>query len=144
GLATGRRGALARRGAVAGYGGARWSIAQRVRGGSGADVDREFASGAILRTHILRPTWHFVTPADILWIQRLTAPRVHAQNAYYYRRLEVDAPVVSRSQAAFARALEGGTALTREELAKVLERSGITATGTRLGYIVIRAELDAL
>ena len=57
-------------------------------------MQRALAEGAILRTHVLRPTWHFVTPDDIRWLLRLTAPRVQALNAGMYRKLELDAPVL--------------------------------------------------
>ena len=98
------------------YGPAKWSVGERVNGvggdgvggdGVGGDgggdgdaggvtdrsLDRAFADGSILRTHLLRPTWHFVAPADIRWRLALTAPRVHALNAYSYRQLELDEAV---------------------------------------------------
>src|SRR5688572_7209833 len=65
------------------YGGAKWALGQRVDGATDAELDRAFNEGSILRTHVLRPTWHFVDPADIRWMLALTAPRVHALNAYY-------------------------------------------------------------
>ena len=64
----------------------------------------------------MRPTWHFVLPADIRWLLALTAPRVRAAMAYYDRKLELDDGVFRRSQAVLAKALAGGKALTREEL----------------------------
>ena len=63
------------------YPGATWGIAQRMDSLTQATIDRAFAEGAILRTHTMRPTWHFVTPADIRWLLKLTSPRVHAVNA---------------------------------------------------------------
>ena len=69
---------------------AKWSLAQRTKGITGPAIDRAMADGSILRTHVLRPTWHFVVPGDIRWIQELTGPRVHLQNADYYRKLELD------------------------------------------------------
>ena len=60
------------------YAGARWALGLRVKGATDHAVARAFDAGAILRTHMLRPTWHFVAPEDIRWIQTLTAPRVHA------------------------------------------------------------------
>ena len=43
------------------YAGAKWAIGLRTRGLTDLDLDRAFADGSMLRTHILRPTWHFVT-----------------------------------------------------------------------------------
>src|SRR5919202_3093333 len=54
------------------YGPAKWSVGQRSTGLSDADLERAMAEGRILRTHVLRPTWHFVHPADIRWLVELT------------------------------------------------------------------------
>ncbi len=126
------------------YAGARWSVGQRTLNCTDADVRQAFDAGKILRTHVLRPTWHFVTPADIRWMLQLTAPRVHALNAYQYRTLELNEAVVTHSQTLIADALQGGKQLTRAELAAIFACAGIVADGQRLSYIVMRAELDGL
>lgn len=127
------------------YAGAKWALAQRTRGASDAEIEREVAEGRILRTHVLRPTWHFVAPQDIRWMLALTAPRVRAAMAYYDRKLELDAAVFRRSNHALTKALTGGKHLTRAELGTVLERAGVRITsGQRLGNLMLRAELDAL
>jgi hypothetical protein len=124
---------------------AKWSLARRTRGQvTEARFDRAFAEGRILRTHALRPTWHFVLPADIRWIMTASAPRVHALNAYYYRQLGVDEVRVSRTQRLLRQALAGGQHLTRPEIAALLARDGVPAQGTLLAYLLIRAELDLL
>jgi hypothetical protein len=56
----------------------------------------------------MRPTWHFVAPADIRWLLSLTSPRVHAVNASFYRKLELDAAVLARSATVLRSALQGG------------------------------------
>src|SRR5438874_1260515 len=59
------------------YGHARWGLGLRLHGrGSDADVRRAVDEGRIVRTHVMRPTWHFVARADIRWLLDLTAPRV--------------------------------------------------------------------
>lgn len=126
------------------YAGAKWAIAQRTGGATGAALDQLFASGAILRTHVLRPTWHFVLPADIRWMLELTAPRVHAATAYYYRQHELDDAIFDRSETLLAAALDGGNHLTRTELAGILQRGGIEASGPRLGHIMMHAELEGV
>jgi DNA glycosylase AlkZ-like len=127
------------------YAAAKWALALRSDGLTEAAIDQAFASGAILRTHVMRPTWHFVTPADIRWLLALTAPRVNATNAYYYRRLELDETVFTRSNAVLEKALQGGKHCTREELGDILQQAGIeTQDRLRLSYLVLRAELDAI
>lgn len=124
--------------------GARWSVGQRTKDCRDSDVARAFDEGRILRTHVLRPTWHFVTPADIRPLLQLTAPRVETLNAFIYRQQGLDSETLTRGEHVIVRALEGGKQLTRPELAAVLEQAGIPATGVRLAYIVMHAELDAL
>lgn len=126
------------------YAEAKWSIGQRVRGCTDADVEAALARGEILRTHLLRPTWHFVAAADIRWMLTLTAPRVHGANRYWYRRFALDETVLGRSREVVAGALAPGEPLTRAELADALRRSGIEAGGLRLGYLLMHAELEAL
>jgi hypothetical protein len=126
------------------FGPAKWSVAQRTSGAGDAEVDRGVAEGAILRTHVLRPTWHFVAAADIRWLLELTAPRVHALSAYYYRQLGLDDAVFQRSSAVLVGALEGGAQLTRKQLAATLEDAGIGLGGFRLAYLLMNAELQGI
>jgi winged helix DNA-binding protein len=127
------------------YAGAKWALGLRLRGATDDDVDRAFADGSILRTHLMRPTWHFVTPGDIRWLLALTAPRVHVANAFMYRQLELDSAIFKRSDAAIAKALRGGRHLTRDELRRALEKAGIaTGDGVRLAYLVMHAELEGV
>lgn len=127
------------------YAAAKWSLGLRLGHGSDALVERAFNDGALLRTHLLRPTWHFVAPADIRWLLALTAPRVHALNGTFYRRFGIDDAAVRRLHRALAEALRGGNALTRDELRPVLEAAGLQVAGEqRLSYLLMRAELDGL
>src|SRR5688572_20365623 len=60
------------------YAAAKWAVAQRARALTDADLDQALASGSIIRTHILRSTWQFVSPKDVRWMLKLTAPRILA------------------------------------------------------------------
>jgi hypothetical protein len=126
------------------YAGAKWALGLRTKGVTNAMVERAFEEGRILRTHMLRPTWHFVAPADVRWMLSLSAPRVHAASASYYRKLELDPRTVARSQRIFARVLRGGNQLSRAELGAALDRAGIAATGMRLAAFVMHAELEQI
>jgi hypothetical protein len=126
------------------YGGARWALGQRAKGLTDADVEQAFDEGLILRTHVLRPTWHFVTPPDIRWMLALTAPRVHALMAHHDRRLELDRATFARSRRALERALRDRQWKTRTELGAVLGRAGVAASGQRLGHLMMNAELGGV
>ncbi|HEX8027890.1 MAG TPA: winged helix DNA-binding domain-containing protein [Vicinamibacterales bacterium] len=126
------------------YFSAKWAIGLRSPGCLDADIDQAFNDGLILRTHLLRPTWHFVAPEDIRWMLALSAPRIHAASAYYYRQAGLDGKTFARSAATIHRALEGGQTLTRAELAVHLKRARISADGLKLAYLVMHAELEAV
>lgn len=127
------------------YAGAIWALGLRSHAVTAAQIEQAFTAGTLLRTHVLRPTWHFITPADIRWLLTLTAPRVHAANASMYRKLEIDATVIQRTHAVLVRALEGGCRCTREDVRVILEQAGIRTTGAlRFGYLLMQAELDGL
>ena len=127
------------------YAGAKWALGVRTRGESDAEIDRQVDEGKILRTHILRPTWHFVAPEDIRWMLALTGPRVKQAMAYHGRSLEIDARTIRRSHDAIAGALSGGKHLTRTELADALTRARVKdAHGQRLAHLVMEAELDGV
>src|SRR6266849_3255479 len=126
------------------YAGAKWALARRSRAATDAALDRLFDDGAILRTHVLRPTWHFVVPEDVRWLLDLTGPRIRAGVAGRYRDLELDDRVVTRALAAFAAALRDGRHLTRVELGEVLRAARISPAGQRLPHLIMRAELEGL
>ncbi len=126
------------------FAGARWALGQRTREGTGAEFDRLFDAGAILRTHVLRPTWHFVLPEDIRWLLELTGPRIRRGIAGRHRQLEITEDVIARAGAAFSASLAGGRHLTRSQLGEVVRAAGIAPDGQRLPHLLIAAELDGL
>ncbi len=124
------------------YAAARWALGLRMGGGVAAEVDRALAEASIMRTHVMRPTWHFVSPEDVRWMLTLTAPRILAGSARRYRELQLDDTLLRRTDELLARALERGTRLTRAELGRVLEEAGVeTSTPQRLVYALMHAEL---
>lgn len=123
------------------YYGAKWALALRLQNTVDAELDALFNAGAILRTHVLRPTWHFVLPEDIRWLLQLTGPRVLGVNASMYRQLGLDETTLRRSLDVVAQALQGGQHLTRAELGEALQEASIAGTsGQRLTYVVMHAE----
>lgn len=126
------------------YAGAKWALGQRMQDATDTAIDQSFNNGEILRTHLMRPTWHFVTPSDIPWMLMLTGPRVQAGNGFMYRKTEMDKAVIRKSYRVLERALSGNKHLTRNELGSAFEKAGIIAEGQRLGYFMMSAELDGI
>ena len=123
---------------------AKWSIGKRMGEAVEAAVDRAYADGAILRTHALRPTWHFLAAADIRWVLYATSPRVHRTNASVYRNHDMDGGLYAGSRRIIEDALAGGRYRTRRELQALLLENGIEVAGQSLAYVVMRAELDGV
>jgi hypothetical protein len=126
------------------YAPAKWAIGQRMRRATDEAIERAFAAGEILRTHVLRPTWHFVAPEDIRWMLELTGPRLKATIASYARHVSLDDAAFKRSRTVLTTALRGGAHLTRGELRQTFQRAGIPADGLRTVLMLMRAELDGL
>lgn len=126
------------------YAAAKWALGLRVKGSTDEDIERAFNEGRILRAHLMRPTWHFVVPEDLRWMQELTAPRVKALLSHYNRKLALDDELFARSDAVIVGALQGHTYLTRQDLKAVLADAGIKTDIQRLAHIIMWAELDGL
>ncbi len=139
---------------------ARWSLAQRASphepsggpvGSTGrgpaataAGIEEAVADGRILRTHILRPTWHFVHRDDLRWLLALSAPRLHQGTAGMYRRTGIDAAAAARSGEVLAGAVDGGVHMTREQLAARLQAAGYAGKGLELAYLIMHAEISGV
>ncbi|VXB76334.1 conserved hypothetical protein [Arthrobacter sp. 9V] len=126
---------------------ARWTLAQRSSANdspivTASDVERDVADGIILRTHILRPTWHFVHRDDLGWLMGLSADRLHQGNKGMYRQTGVDEDAAARSGHILATAVAGGAHKTREELAEVLGQAGFPSKGLGFVYHLMHAEIS--
>jgi hypothetical protein len=124
---------------------AKWALGLRMRSATDHAIEKAYNEGQILRTHVMRPTWHFVAPEDIRWMLGLTAPRVNARAGPYFRKYELDAAVFKRTDKILTKALQDGKHLTRAELGAALNKSGVAADDLiRLTHIMLRAELDGI
>ena len=124
---------------------ARWAVALRMQSATNDAIENAFNRGAILRTHIMRPTWHFVADDDIRWLLALTAPRVNLRCGPNYRKFELDDALFKRSHKVLENALRDGKHLSRSDLRRKLNESGVAANDTvRLAHILVRAELDGV
>ena len=88
------------------YAGAKWSVASRLTKSTEQAIDEAVDNGHILRTHVLRPTWHFVLPKDIRWMVELSEPRIAALSAKYMRDLQLDSKVLKKASRVITKVLE--------------------------------------
>jgi len=122
----------------------KWAIGARLRGVLEEQVEKSFNAGEIVRTHLMRPTWHIIVPEDISWLLELTAPRIRSAARSRHKQLEIDDKLVARSNALIEKALQGNKHMTRDELMDVLEEAGIKARNQRASHLMICAELDGI
>ena len=123
---------------------AQWGLAARVPAGQrpdAASVAADLDRGQILRTHVLRPTWHFLHPDDARWVMELSAERVHRANATYYRRVGLEGATAARALDLVAESLASGHR-TRAQLLAALEQGGLPLTGLAVTYLLMLAELE--
>lgn len=126
------------------YAGAKWAIGTRMTSAKESVVEQAITDGRILRTHLLRPTWHFVAPWDIRWILALTAPRIHAINAGMYKKFELNATVFNKANEVFIQTMQGHKQLTRAELTGALNGNHIPTDDLRFTLLLMHAELDGV
>jgi winged helix DNA-binding protein len=119
-----------------------WSLAQRAPGVRRRDLAAAFDDGAFVRTHVLRPTWHFVPPDELRDLMTLTGPRVAASCAARWRELGLTAEVRADAVDVLAGAIAERGPLTRAELGEVLQKAGIDPAGQRLPHLLTCAELE--
>ncbi len=120
------------------------AIGIRIPGTVHAGVEAAIAGGEILRTHVLRPTWHWIAREDIHWLLELTAPRILAVMKNRLAELELDASLLHRTTTLILNALEADDTLTRAELMSCLNRNGIRTNENRASHILAHAELHGL
>ena len=128
------------------YPGATWALALRMgKRVARSAIDDAFDRGEIVRTHLMRPTWHFVAPGDIRWILQLTGHRVIASCQSARNTFGLHAKSVARAMTALQRGLEGGRALGREEVRTLLARARVPCPTTeRFAHMLLVAENEGL
>ena len=124
---------------------AAWAVAARTRRPDQADLATLLHDGTVVRTHVLRPTWHFVRADDLGWLLDLTGPRVRRVTGQQLRSVHgLDEQSIDRAVATVTDALAGGRQLTRAQLSDELRERGIASNGTMLMILLAHAELDGL
>ena len=124
---------------------AAWAVAARTRKPAPSDLAARLETGTIVRTHVLRTTWHFVRAGDIGWLLDLTAPRLRQTTGRALLNPHgMDERAVGQALTAVTGILAQRPNLTRQELAAELRQRGVEATGQRLMILLLHAELDQL
>ncbi|MCQ6957367.1 winged helix DNA-binding domain-containing protein [Mucilaginibacter aquariorum] len=124
------------------YTGAKWALGMRLINGTDDGIEQAFAKGDIIRTHVMRPTWHFVHPDDLRWMLDLTASRIQALAKGRHKQLEIDQAVLTKSENIISKALKGGNQIARDKLSALLKHNGINTDEQRFVHILMHLELE--
>jgi hypothetical protein len=123
---------------------ARWAVGTRLPRAAESEVKAAIANAQIIRTHLVRPTWHFVASQDIYWMLDLTASHVKAAQSARERQLELTPQVFSKSNRVIETTLADGLPRTRDELIHALQIAGIPTDQNRASHLLARAEADQI
>ena len=121
---------------------AKYAIGIRLKNSTDRTIEDAINKAEIVRTHILRPTWHFVAAEDVRWILELTAKNLNRALLSNNKRLELDEKTLKRTNAIIEKLLRNGKHLTRKEIMDVLEKKGIKTNDLRASHIMFRAETE--
>ena len=126
------------------YNMAKWAVGVRLPNPTDQQIETALDKGEIIRTHVLRPTWHFVSANDVYWMLALSAPQIKTQLNSRHKQLELTESIITKSNNILEKALANHNYLTREELVAELHKSGIATDNNRASHLFLRAELDAI
>jgi len=122
----------------------KWAIGVRLPNATDRVIETAIDNGEIIRTDLLRPTWHFVSADDIYWMLELTAPQIKASLKSRHKELELSEAIFTKSNAIIEKALRGGKHLIREELIVKLGKAKIATDDNRSSHLLLLAELDGI
>lgn len=126
-----------------------WAVATRTAQPDAAALQGALEQGNVLRTHVLRPTWHYVAAEDLDWLLMLTGPRVvRVVDSQLRRDLGLSTPDVDELTAAVLDLLGADPHRTRDEVTTSLRRRvprlADTITGRLAMLLMCRLEVERL
>ncbi len=122
----------------------KWAIGLRLSGLTEKSVEIAIDKGEIIRTHLLRPTWHIVPAEDVYWMLELTAPRIKSSMRSRHKQLEITPAVLKKSRTVIERILSADNHASREELVTGFDKAGLINKDNRAAHLLMLAELDGM
>jgi Winged helix DNA-binding domain len=126
------------------YSMSKWAIGLRLNESSDDEIISSINKGDILRLHVLRPTWHFISSDDVYWMLQLSAPKIKSSLKSRHKELGLTESIIVKTTAIIEKTLSGGISLTRGELADEFHKAGIRTDANRLSHLLFHAEMDGI
>jgi len=120
----------------------KWAIGVRLDGATEQGIASAIDQGDIIRTHLMRPTWHLTASEDIYWMLELTTPQIKGVMKFRDKVLELDPAIYEKTNFIIENALQGGKHLSREELTLELEMANIPTDYNKVSHFLMRAEIE--
>ena len=109
------------------YAMAKWAIGSRCDS-TEKEIEEAINAAKIIRTHILRPTWHFVAADDIYWMLDVSEPEVKRIILSETKKQGYDEKEFDKINLAIEKILAGNNHLTRDEIMQELNIKRFRAT----------------
>lgn len=122
----------------------KWAVGIRLPSSTEKTIEAAIHKGEVLRTHLLRPTWHLVAAEDIYWMLALSAPKLKALVKARHKETELTPAILKKSNSIIEKALTKQGHLTREELLQELKKAKIAVDNNRSSHIFFWAEMEGL
>lgn len=126
------------------YAMAKWAVGCRMLHATDDLIENAIDEGKIIRTHLMRPTWHFVAAQDLHWMLALTSENIMRQLRSSYTMLGLDEKMLHKSNDKIYQALQQTKHLTRDELMEVLQSAGVKTNETRSSHYLMHAEMAGI
>jgi hypothetical protein len=124
------------------YAMAKWAIGLRMRDHTDDLVEQAINNASIVRVHILRPTWHFVSTENLRWMMDLTSPHIRKSVIAQNRQIGLDDSTLKRTNSLIGKFLANGESRTRVEIVAHLAKKNINLNPLQATNVMINAELD--
>ncbi len=125
------------------YAMAKWAIGLRMQDPGEQPIEDAINSGGIIRLHVVRPTWHFVTIENVRWMMELSAPSIQKAARYIDQQTGLTTAIYTKARKVLEKELEGED-LTKEELLERLALRGIKVDNLLATQLLIRAETEMI
>ncbi len=122
----------------------KWAIGLRLPKSKEKEIHEAIDEAKIIRTHLLRPTWHFVSASNIYWMLKLTGPKIKSGMKGRLRQLELNEDILNKANSIIEKSLEKEKYLTRKELVTELNKAKIQTHNNRSSHIFLNAELEGI
>lgn len=120
----------------------RWALGLRLPGIDYSAIQKSIDKGEIIRTHVMRPTWHLIAASDATWMLDLTAPHIKASLTPRLRGLELTPLILKKAVSVLEKKLEGNVHMTREAVLDLFGKNKIPTQEQRASHILMWAELE--